>query len=607
MRRTSRAGFTLVEIAVALAIFVIGALAIIQIFPPALNVVRGSERRTIATSLSRDRVSTYENRLQTAPDAIYTTVGGSWVDFKSNITNNALTQTGGINSATIPQGPNDDITQTTIGQFKHIRGEKQTVKTGRIGNTDVFYVLTQFPYANNQVAVYADDTLSGVRVDSNGYLNFSQARSAKGTSLAGTPITSSNPPLLNPPLSAFRDNSSTTDVECEYFVTYRWIGSNGRIQGEVDEPLLIPEDGNASWTASPTPNLRVLHSSGIISGPVTVRLRALLKVVTANVATPPAPPTPPQIVEPTVGLVRVDGLATSGSTVSLDYDVSDWRDITIDEVPSRPLSDASTQDWNVLAPMQNLNPEASIFSFSTIPNPAPGTVTPPVLNGYTWTDGAAPPGAVFGINEVNTGAGRITYHIPPAEPLDPTPTTAFVRTVLRTVPPISPATTSAVISTLDNWGHQLMVAASSYVPYESGQTGAPLSGYLQHPREGWREYAWQGPGNNNIYFQAAESGKLVMVDYEYSTGGSSYQTVHGAILPVSVQDTPLTSPVAGFAPTSGQASYARLMQLDGKTPANVTAITAVRGVSIAARTAWLENGRYSQVVTKGYRPLIGAL
>jgi hypothetical protein len=30
-------------------------------------------------------------------------------------------------------------------------------------------------------------------------------------------------------------------------------------------------------------------------------------------------------------------------------------------------------------------------------------------------------------------------------------------------------------------------------------------------------------------------------------------------------------------------------------------------VSVLARTAWIENGRYSQVVTKGYRPLIPVL
>ena len=71
-RHMARGGFTLVEVVVALAIFVVGALAIIQIFPPALNVVRGSERRTVAANMSRSRVAALEERHQIAPDAIYT-------------------------------------------------------------------------------------------------------------------------------------------------------------------------------------------------------------------------------------------------------------------------------------------------------------------------------------------------------------------------------------------------------------------------------------------------------------------------------------------------------------------------------------------------------
>ena len=161
-----------------------------------------------------------------------------------------------------------------------------------------------------------------------------------------------------------------------------------------------------------------------------------------------------------------------------------------------------------------------------------------------------------------------------------------------------------LFSTLDNWAHQLNVAASSYIPYVAGQTGALLDGYLQHPRQGWREYVVSG---NILYFQAAEAGKLVMVNYEYADA-MGIHAVSGAILPISVQDSPIAAP-AGFAPTSGQAAIVTLTTLSGNPlpPAALRAVTAVRGVSIAARTAWLENGRYTQVVTKGYRPLISVL
>ncbi len=102
-----------------------------------------------------------------------------WIDPKNSVTNDALIQTGSIARNTIPQGPTDNINETTLGNFKHVRGEKQQVKVGNIGGTDVPYVLTQFPYIGN-VSAYADETLTGVTISPNGYLDFGQARDSRG-------------------------------------------------------------------------------------------------------------------------------------------------------------------------------------------------------------------------------------------------------------------------------------------------------------------------------------------------------------------------------------------------------------------------------------------
>src|SRR4051812_21890708 len=67
---TRRGGFTLIEVVIALAIFVFGALAIIRIFPPALGVIQNSGDRMVATNLNRTRLALYEKQSYRVPDAI---------------------------------------------------------------------------------------------------------------------------------------------------------------------------------------------------------------------------------------------------------------------------------------------------------------------------------------------------------------------------------------------------------------------------------------------------------------------------------------------------------------------------------------------------------
>ena len=580
-RPTLRDGFTLIEVVVALAIFVIGALAIIQIFPPALNVVRGSERRTVATHLSRDRVAVYENSQHTPPDAVYSVNGsGNWEDPKNTVTNEALINTGGINQNTIPRGPTDNINDTTLGRFKHIRGEKQTVKLGNIGGTNMNYVVSDFPYTG-PVNVYIEDEIQGVTIDANGILNFQQAALKSAPNVIISDSTNGFPTR---PKETTANASDDFRTNVTYYATYRWAqaldGTNIRIQGTVNEPLVIPVNGDPGWATSL--NGRVIQGgNSVIPGSLSIKIvKQIGGPINASATGLMNGAAPDGTNEGQAGLTRLAGLpVTVGQSVSIDYDVLDWLSLAWDEVASRPAN--TPNQVNVNLPMLNLDPESPILTLLQRPG------SPSFLEWSKWLDGTATFTGSDKINDANPSAGRVTFEF-----LDPTP-----------ADPPPPTPTRTVFRTLDNWAHQFTVAAASYVPFPGATP--PTS----HPREGWREYIQATAGKAIVYFQAAEAGKLVMVDYEYSTG-SGFQTVRGAVFPVSVQDdVAVNEPVLDFAPNSHRASHITLTALDGTSLAasQVTAITAVRGVSVLARTAWLENGRYQQVVTKGYRPLIPVL
>jgi prepilin-type N-terminal cleavage/methylation domain-containing protein len=80
-------GFTLIEVMIALAIFVIGALAIVRIFPPALNAIQGSESRSIAMNRSRGFLARSTAQQGLIPDSIYDAAANlDWVNYPGSVT-----------------------------------------------------------------------------------------------------------------------------------------------------------------------------------------------------------------------------------------------------------------------------------------------------------------------------------------------------------------------------------------------------------------------------------------------------------------------------------------------------------------------------------------
>lgn len=79
MNSSRRAGTSLVEILVVIVVFLVGILAIVQIFPGGFRVLSTSQKNTIATTLARAEIELIKNHLDQIPDAIvpvqYTKIG----------------------------------------------------------------------------------------------------------------------------------------------------------------------------------------------------------------------------------------------------------------------------------------------------------------------------------------------------------------------------------------------------------------------------------------------------------------------------------------------------------------------------------------------------
>ena len=150
-----RSGFSLIEIAVALAIFVFGALAIVRIFPRALNVVENSGQRAVGQRMAQTTLAQYQNNPLSVPDAIiefeyaYAANAGNkygWSDFPGsvfgtrNINNSLPSEPATDNDLTDPL--TTPIKETALGRFRRVVGESHTI--GANGE-----VLLRFPYFPN--------------------------------------------------------------------------------------------------------------------------------------------------------------------------------------------------------------------------------------------------------------------------------------------------------------------------------------------------------------------------------------------------------------------------------------------------------------------------
>ncbi len=573
-------GFTVIEVLVALVILLIGGLAIMNLFPPALNVIKGSENREVAMAQVKGTLARYSSDPASIPDAIYDNsgVGGGWTDVVdpkdatkpiavegSRTRNNSLAKTLSEN----------DFNASALGHFRHIVGERHKV----ISYTDTAtppvthsFVLLNYAYAYTAPMATAGnpkvstaETIEGVRVDENGKLNFADATYA-----------SDGAPLPTPPQAGI------------YYASYSWQATaGGPLQSITDElvdmtPVTDPVTGKTY--------IKVFQPARVVAGPID------MKVFFPKLPPPPDPANPFDPGMPFRGFLPVDPLL-KGREVVVDYDVRDWRwlveDTTATVLTSKAAIAANTaRDVKLSVPFLGTPQPTPV----TLPAPAPTPIPDPDL--YVLAMPAPDASGQIFFNAVGgkwrptVGGNGVVLDVSSASAtysVDDGSGNAMISPRVRTSYWAS-----------KGWAQQLSVAASSYYVFD-GTRPAKIS-------EKWREFYWN-PGEGQLYFHSSEAGKTIMVSFTSGTTKFANQvvTIGSRIVPAPTGATfpnMTTAAATGNEIFTQQGKVAIAELIDGSgNPISADALTSVRGVSVRARTAWQQGSDYTQEVADMYRPL----
>lgn len=630
-RRTAarrRAGFTLVEVMIALVIFVIGAIAILRIFPPALGVIQNSESSAIATRMGKSTIARFDTAPNLVPDAVFNAdylnpandpiTGWKWSDARVG---NSTFPIAPIGTASRLYALPSDITpgafnSSSLSHFRHINGERHALAAGA-GNG--LFVLSQYPYATaadtlnpaGALYVFREDTVIGVKLQPDGSLDFSNATLGSDPTVPFMDTDGTVGHTIRPPRDMRNQNANAGSPpgpqpgDVTYYVSYSWrqkdAAGSERVDSVTDEPIAIPTDTN--YPAGGDPKVVNQGDAGVLPGTVPVRFRMLIQITTA----PDSAGGVYDGLDDQRGFVHVTANGRSaapsttfppakdlqaGDTVSLDYDVKDWRWIVHDDAPTRvpdigPTPPPGSWNNNAAAVTLTARPistelQTQVYSLLAATDPANnGTAD---LFRMTWD----------GVNNQATGPGTDAQRL--LQVLPKQGRVIFGTGLGSSTALIAPHARDVYMG-LDGWTHQVIVGAKNYVPF---QTTTPANTTI-NPSEPWREYLWTGPTNTSpgnadtLYFHPSEAGKTILVSFEY-LDGTVYRSVVGSVITIS-QDL-VGSPVSGF---GAFVVPAQIVDLTGRVVPGATAINSVQGIGLRARTAWIDNGRYQQASVGGYR------
>ena len=614
--RSSRQGFSLIEVAIALVIFVIGALAIIKIFPGALNVIGNNGDQQIAMNLNRDvgarlksdgavPYATFNIKAATDGTPLWTTADNTdhtndYVDFNGSVI--------GVPSFNVTLPTTQEIeaqaNDSALARYRGIIGEQG--KVFKIGAD--FYTTTQFPISVKDVGgvitpiaptISQEYIVRNVRINKIGKLDFSNATTTIDNQEYR--LSDSENASLAPDIQNKLKGRNTSPAGSMLYVSYRYFGNTGKIWGVRDEALPVTTSiqdlntpdrlskvdfSNTPFTVVPPTTTRgalVAYdinnqaTTGTIAEAIDVRVKRLAGPGVFQGLDDKA-----RLSSGRCGLIQLPS-TVSTDTVSIDYS-ADWSllmqqgspSITPDELPTTAPTPSSTpvqrsyRQIALGAPFIEDQTPVGIYSLLLEPVPPPTPSDFPVYNSYVsrfGTDNQNPDATTFALlapTESDLRAGKVTFSVANSE--------SKARVAYRT---------------RDSWAQQLSVAASAYKPYVAGS------------REPWRDY-YLGD-DNYIYFHASEAGKTVNVSYLTTDGGGSTIVARPFVIDQQIIATPTGVP-ASFA-DSGQVSRAQLTNFSGGVlgSADLVSIQGISGNSVTIRTAYINGDKYAQTLLTSNR------
>ena len=635
--RASRQGFSLIEVAIALVIFVIGALAIIRIFPGALSVIGNNGDQQVATNLNRTMLVGLQSNQVTAtptpgPPPLFPAEATARISFnavpRETFNNSNADGTLSINTWTLPNAgvdhtddfknsdssvigiPRFNLTLPTtqdietgtsnssLSRYRAILGEKALITGLTVGASSNKYVLTQFPVsvqAQGSPAVLLpvkpvlsqEYALNDVRIKPNGILDFTRSYVDK----------------LNDITSPLGVNAHSA-----LYISYRYYDSSSKVWSVNDEfyslalgnPNLRP---NTAVQVRPPTNAVKRDAARTTSGVLTDAIipeivQVKLRSFVGQGEFGPVAATPlEQIADARRGLVRLPTGIDDTKPILLDY-VADWSFLLQDGSPSiSPLITTDTGYPALPTTPTDLSYRQLALGTPFIEDQAPVSVYSLLID-----SNAAYPSAY---GEVSPDPPAIDRLVRPTQPQqrDEELRSGKVTFIVES----SAARARVAYQTRANWVQQLSVAANFYTPFVAG-------GALSV--EPWRNY-YLGD-DNYLYFHAGEAGKTINLSYSYNDVSDTppHPPIADKVIvdrPFTIEDKLLTAPnflvTSGFAVTGEQVARVELQTSQGEDfPAskftaviNLTSIQAIKGVSVTARTAYINGTKYAQTLLTSNR------
>ena len=587
--RFARRGFSLIEVAIALVIFVIGALAIIRIFPGALKVIGNNGNQQIASNLNSS-VATSIKTESSVPDANFNVgvnADGSLRWTTANNTDHTTdyaddpTSVIGVPriNATLPttQEINTQTNNSALARYRGILGEQSKVfQIGTDPNAPRF-ATTQFPISLSN-GVTADILLAptisqeylvrGARIDTRRQVTFNNA-TVVGTDGMEYRLDDNSPRAVAAKVAALR----TVPAGSMLYISYRYYG-NSRIWGVREEAVPVKADSDLLNQQTPVVVMppfqkRDAMNGGTLAEVVDVRVKRLVGAGVFPGATDVDKATAARC-----GLVQLPA-AVSTDTVSIDY-VADWSwllqkgtpSIAPDETPvTAPAANRTYRQIALGVPFVEDQATVGIYSalLEPVPNSNPATNTLSVSR--FGTENSAPvaaSGALLTPTPDDLKTGRVTFSVANSA--------SKARVAYRT---------------RDSWAQQLSVSASAYKPH------VPVTA------EPWRDYVLGD--DNYLYFHAGEAGKTINVTYAVNVNGNSVPIIERPfVISSQIIDAGALVPTTF---STGKISRVLLTDVNNGPLAipDLISIQGVRGVSFSVRTAYINGNRYAQTLLTSNR------